>query len=206
MNAAFLLVTSAMVVGQAGGDKKVEAVQPPAKVAPAPVVSGCGHDPCGCDGFGHRLRDRLRGLFNRDCCDSCQPSCAPARAPIFQGHAHNHCAPATCNDPCGRTGFNILERLRGGFHRHDSCCDGGCSSPAAPAKTEKIADPPKKMPDPKAAPKAGDKKPQEVRIDTPVTPIVPNAIPTVPTVEVTPLPIPAPTPAPRIEGDRRDPF
>src|SRR5450755_3040752 len=78
VNAAFLLVTSAMLVGQPGGGDKKPAPPPPA-VAPAPVVStgcgagGCGgcQDACGCDSFGHKLRDRLRGLFNRNSCDTC---------------------------------------------------------------------------------------------------------------------------------------
>jgi hypothetical protein len=125
VNAAFLLMTSAMLVGQAGGtDKK------PAPAPATPVVStGCGascggcQDACGCESFGHRLRERLRGLFNRNSCDSCD-SCKPAhtchaarscdtcdscrpKAWTWQRRCHepacntcaptcNTCAPATC--------------------------------------------------------------------------------------------------------------
>jgi hypothetical protein len=225
VNAAFLLVTSALLVGQpAAGDKKPVA---PLIVAPAPVASSCGQDPCGCEGYGHRLRDKLRGLFNRNSCDSCQPTTCQTHhvhAPIckssceetckpkwFAHHTHASCAPATCNDSCERGGLNLLAKLRERFHRGDACCDGGCASGGCasggcsgttfvPAKTgEKIDTAPKKMPiDP---PK--DKKPQEVRIETQSAPFAPNVIqvtPTVPSVEITPVP------SPRVEGDRRDPF
>ncbi len=183
MNAAFLLMTSAMLVGQAG-----EKVPVPAKVAPAPAPivassacgSNCGNsDPCGCEGFGHRLRGRLRGLFNRDTCDTCQPAtcqtshshfslfrrsgcddCGPARVWNWQPkHTHHQTCAPTCNDPCANNGLNILGRLRGIFHRRDTgCCEGGCSSPVttttAPAKAgEPIQNPGKKMPDaPKTTP------------------------------------------------------
>ena len=71
-----------------------------------------------------------------------------------------------------------------------------------PAKGEKI-EAPKKMPieAPKKAPAAP--KAQEVRIENAPAAIAPNAIqvtPSVPSVEI------APVPAPRVEGDRRDPF
>lgn len=214
MNAAFLLVTSALIVGQAA-DKKV--APPPA--TPAVAASSCGQS-CDCDGFGHRFR----GLFNRNSCDSCatttchthherQPlfrsSCADACQPRWhwepkcrehkchEPKCHTACAaPApTCCDSCGRTGF--LTKLRDRFQR-SGCCDSGCGT-AAPAKApEKIDTAPKKMPDVK-------KTTEEVRIETPTTPLTPNVIrvpPTAPTVEV----VPVPTPAPRIQGDRRDPF
>ena len=100
MNAAFLLVTSAMLVGQGGGagDKKP---------APAPAASSCGSS-CDCDS-GHRLRDRLRGFFNRDCNDSCAPAaCAPAachthsHAPLFRSRCEDACKPKcwTWERPC----------------------------------------------------------------------------------------------------------
>jgi hypothetical protein len=235
VNAAFLLVTSAMLVGQAGGGDKKPA--PPAAVAPAPVVStgcgaGCGgcQDACGCDSFGHKLRDRLRGLFNRNSCDTCD-TCKPAhtchshkscdscdscpKAWTWQRRCHepacNTCAPApkacdTCSSSCGCGSHAFLDRLREGFRRNkccDSCntCGSACGTgpvAAPPAKVEPIA-PPKKMPDPKVP----DKKPAQVRIDTPPAQI--PAIPTAPTVEVTPAPA-AVVPVPRVEGDRRDPF
>jgi hypothetical protein len=238
VNAAFLLVTSALMVGQAG---KPAPTPPPA--APAPVVasscgsncgSTCGQDACGCEG-GHRLRDRLRGWFKRDRCDSCntcdtckptchehkpvchepkpvchvaKPACDECRSAwLHREHAcRTHCAPApkcdTC-DSCGRA--NLLGRLRERFRHCDSGCDTGCGTACAsgcggavtgaPPKTEKI-EAPKKMPE------APPKKTAEVRIETPA-PFAPNAIrvsPAAPSVEV------APVPAPRVEGDRRDPF
>jgi hypothetical protein len=230
VNAAFLLVTSAMLVGQPGGADKKPA--PPAAVAPAPVVStgcgaGCGscQDACGCESFGHKLRDKFRGLFARKCCDTCD-TCKPAPAPTcstcdscpkaWTWHKRCHepacttCAPApktcdTCNSSCGCGSHAFFERLREGFRRKDCGCDscstgnscGSAPVAAPPVKTEPIA-PPKKMPDPKTP----DKKPAQVRIDTPPASI--PAIPTAPTVEVTPSP--AAIPVPRVEGDRRDPF
>lgn len=205
MNAAFLLVTSAMLVGQ-GGDKKP--APPPA--APAAVSSCCNHDPCGCEGFGHRLREKLRGLFNRDNCDACQPTtchthhkaaacpktCNDACRPKFWQPACREpkaCAPAkTCTDPCGHASHNLLAKLRERFARND-CCGG---TTAAPAKAGEKIDAPKKMPD-------ASKKPQEVRIDTPPAPIaITQPVPAPPVVGVAPVPVPVP----RVEGDRRDPF
>ncbi len=219
VNAAFLLVTSALIVGQPAAEKK-----PAPPPAPAVAASSCGHD-CDCDGFGHKLRHKFRGLFNRDSCDSCPTTACPTttchsachtpreRTPLFRSscadackpkwtweprcHEHKaHCAPApTCSDPCERVSF--LSKLRERFKRGD-CCDSGCAS-AVPAKApEKIDTAPKKMPDTKDK----GKKTEEVRIDTPA-PFAPNTIrvtPTVPSVEIVPVP------APRVEGDRRDPF
>lgn len=215
MNAAFLLVTSAMLVGQAGGaggDKK----PPP---TPPAVASSCGHDcGCDCDGFGHRLRDRLKGMFSRDCCDACQPTtchthrvhtpsyksccekscCDEGCKPKFWNwqpkcrehkcHAHNECS---CDDHCER---GILSRLRDRFQRGDRCCDSGCSTVTPVKGGEKIEGTPKKMPvDP-----GKDKRPQEVRTEMPPVPFAVPPNPAVPSVEV--------TPAPRVEGGRRDPF
>ena len=219
MNAAFLLVTSAMLVGQvgdAGGDKK----PPP---SPPAAASSCGHD-CDCDGFGHRLRDRLRGMFSRDCCDACQPTTCPTHhvhTPSYKSccddackprfwnrqpqcrehncHAQQACAHATCEDSCER---GVLSRLRERFHRGDRCCDSGCSTVAPVKSGEKIETTPKKMPaDPG---KDKDKRPQEVRTETQPVPFAVPRSPAVPSVEVTPMP--APAPAPRVEGGRRDPF
>ena len=222
MNAAFLLVTSALLVGQPGIAEKKPVPTPVVTAAPAPVAvgSGCCQDSCGGEAFGHRLRDKLRGMFSRNSCDSCQPTtchapvCKPAceetcKPKWFAHCTHKSCAPATCNDSCERGGLNLFGKLRERFHRADSCCDsgcasGGCSGTGAPAimpgKTgEKIEGPAKKMPG--DAPK--EKKPQEVRIETQSAPYTPNVIqvtPTFPSVEITPVP------APRVEGDRRDPF
>jgi hypothetical protein len=221
VNAAFLLVTSAMLVGQAGGAGGDKKPPPP----PPAVASSCGHD-CDCDGFGHRLRDRLKGMFSRDCCDACQPTTCPTHhvhAPTYKScceksccddgckakfwnrqpkcrehtcHAQNAC---TCDDGCER---GILSRLRDRFHRGDRCCDSGCSTVAPVKSGEKIDATPKKMPvDPD---KGKDKKPQEVRSEKQPIPFAVPANPAVPSVEVTPMPVPAP--APRVEGGRRDPF
>ena len=210
MNAAFLLMTSALMVGQAG-DKK-----PAAPPAAAPIVasssscgSTCGSDAC-CEGFGHRLRDRLRSWFSRDCCDTCKPTCHEAKPACddgcrtkwfnFQPAWRDHCAPAcdTCDGP-------FLSRLRGWGHHSDcgcstcasGCAGGGCAGTVAapPVKTEKIEAPGKKMPE---APKG---KAQEVRIDTPAAPI---AAPSTITVSPAP-PVVELAPAPRVEGVR-DPF
>jgi hypothetical protein len=204
VNAAFLLVSSALLIGQAGGavDKDKKAPTPTPTPTPAVVSSGCCQDSCCGDGFGHRLRDRLRGLFNRNNCDCCQPTTCCHRAPVARGcddcrtraHGHNHCA-SSC-DSCDRG--NFLGRLRERFRRGDSCCDGGCgtSCGSAPAKTGEKIDNPKKMPDPG---KDKDKRPQEVRFQNQGNPNVIQVTPTVPSVEITPVP------APRVEGDRRDP-
>jgi hypothetical protein len=224
VNAAFLLVTSALLVGQA--DKRP--VPPPPS---ASVASSCCQESCGCESYGHKLRDRLRGMFSRDCSDACQPtachthhvhtptfksSCDDCAKPKFWHrqpacHTHNHCATAQCNDGCERGSF--LAKLRERFSRGDRCCDTGCNTgscgnagcggPVTPAP--RMGEPinnPKKMPD---APRKGstDKKPQEVRFETQPAPIAPNAIPANPTVPSVEL---APAPAPRVEGDRRDPF
>lgn len=223
MNAAFLLVTGAMLVGQPG-DKK------PAPAPATPVVAAsCGND-CGCDSFGHRFRDRLKGLFNRGgCCDSCQPACCDhkhRREPLFHSRCeeackprlwtweprcreatcHQHCAKPACHDDCGRGGFNLLERLRAGFHRRDACCDTGCATTTttAPAKGGEKIDAPKKMPGGDKKP-AGDKKPQEVRIESAPTTIAPSTLQVSPAPAIEIAPPPA-VPAPRLEGVRRDPF
>ena len=226
MNAAFLLVTSACLAGQAA----------PAPAAPAaPIVaSACGSscgDACGCDSFGHRLRDKMQGLFHRGCKDACAPTtcgcghshklfsrscdtCNTCKPKIWtwQPKCRTHCAPApTCCDACGGTHF--LGRLKGIFHRNSGCCDGGCSTgcvggacgapAAAPAAGEKI-EAPKKMP----APPVKEAGKQEVLFQTQpgtIPPIanspsvIPNG-PVAPNVEI------SPNPAPRIDGDRRDPF
>ncbi len=224
MNAAFLLVTGAMLVGQ-GGDKKPTPA--PAPAAPA-VTSCCNTDPCGCEGWGHRMRNRLGGLFHRDNCDACKPTtCCDTghqRQPIFhrscdsgcntgckpkfwnhqpacQDKCASTCAP-TCTDSCGGHSFNLLSNLRHRFGRNE-CCDGGCASTtvAPPVKAGEKIEAPKKMPE---TPKKVEKKPaEEVRAEP--TPIAPGAIqglPTPPAVEITPVPVPVP----RVEGDRRDPF
>jgi hypothetical protein len=211
-----------MLVGQAG-EKKV--TPPPAQPAPVPAATSsacCNSDPCGCESFGHRLRHKLGGLFQRDNCNSCQPTCCDNNRAVHHrpapscndcgggrlwtgGHHNNNnnCAP-TCTDSCGRGGFNLLGNLRHRFGRNDCGCDGGCGSTVAPAgapvkQGEKI-DAPKKMPVDPPTPK---KTSTEVRFEsTPIgTPATVQPLPTPPAVEVTPV-----VPVPRVEGDRRDPF
>jgi hypothetical protein len=223
VNAAFLLVTSVMLVGQPAADKK------PAP-APVPVASSCGQD-CGCDAFGHKLRDRLKGMFSRDCCDTCKPTACTTHhvhTPIFKSscddcapkrwtwtpkcHEPKACAPTcapacaapkcaapTCSDPCER---GILAKLRDRLHR-DKCCDSGCSTttvaPAPPVKSEKVGEPAKKLPVDPPKKKAAT---EEVRVEPQPAPFAAPASPAVPSVEI----VPVPAPAPRIDGDRRDPF
>lgn len=209
MNAAFLLA-SAMLLGQPAGDKKPA---PPPPAAPAVASSSCGHD-CGCDRFGHRLRDRLKGLFSRDCCDACKPTACPTHhchTPLFRSRCDDACRPrwtwepkcrerhhchTACKDPCRES---ILDKLRSRFSRN-RCCETSCCTTTAPAaKTPEKIDPPKKMP---ADPKKG--KTEEVRI-TPqpvLAPPAPAVIQVTPSVDITPV---AP-PAPRVDGGRRDPF
>src|SRR5262249_4898544 len=171
VNAAFLLVTSALLVGQ-GADKK-----PAPAPAPGPAVvssSSCGCDDCG---SGHGLRGRFRGgLFHRNSCDTCQQStcqsschqrerqqlfhsrCRDACQPRFNFHQSSSCcdsgrghASASSCDSCERRG--CLAKLRERFHRGNQCCDSGCanggcvSTTTVPGKTpEKIDVTPKKMP------------------------------------------------------------
>jgi len=205
VNAAFLLVTSALVVGQAGGGAADKKPDP----KPAAAASSCGHD-CGC--FGHRLRDRLSSVFSRQCNDACKTTACPSHhvhTPIFRSSCdnscgrtrlfnwqplcreHKACAPAKC-DPCERP--SLLSRLRERFQR-DRCC----TSTASPAKATEKVDQPKKLP------KDKEKGKEEVRIETNSAPVAPAAIevnPQVPAVDITPVP----APAPRVTGERRDPF
>jgi hypothetical protein len=121
VNAAFLLVTTAWMTGQPAAA--------PVHAGPGPAVQACGSSCCqdSCnEGFCQRLKDRLRGAFQRDnCCDTCAaPKCAPAprceRAPACKPA----CCTTTCSTSCGR------ERL---WHRRDrGCCD---TKPACPTQT-----------------------------------------------------------------------
>jgi hypothetical protein len=154
VNAAFLLVTSAWLAGQAAPPPPAQPAYPPAHAHPAPAAptasSACcdtGCDSC-CEGG---LLARLRGWFRRrdDCCDTCGGH--PQPAPSYHDHG--------CQDECGcRPG--LLDRLRGWFHRGD-CCDGGaadcCATAAAPSahvmprppeqiQAPKSTEPPKEMP------------------------------------------------------------
>ena len=221
MNAAFLLVTGAMLVGQAGERRKLRPHPVTRHAVPAATSSSgcCNNSDLAVASFGHRLRHKLGGLFQRDNCNSCQPTCCDNNRTVHHkpscndcgrtklwtgGHqSNNNCAP-TCTDSCGHGGFNLLGNLRHRFGRNDCGCDGGCGSTVAPApvKSGEKIDAPKKMPVDPPMPK---KTSTEVRFESTPTPIAtPNTIqplPTPPAVEVTPV-----VPVPRVEGDRRDPF
>jgi hypothetical protein len=211
VNAAFLLVSSALLVAQPAAEKK------PAPTPPPAAVSSCGNDCCD---SGHRLfgGGRLRGLFSRDCCESCKPATTchqTCREPLFHSRCQDACQPRwerpcrqttccekpkccapapTCNDCC-KEGF--LTRLRGRFQHGSSCCDSGCgtTTTAPPVKSGEKIDAPKKLPT--------DKKPaEEVRREGQPIPFAVPTTPAAPAVEV----IPVPGSAPRLEGARRDPF
>lgn len=123
MNAAFVLMTTALL---AGGDA--------GSCCGSSCGSGCSTGGCAvssCDSCCSRpgLLDRLRECFRKnDCCDSCN-TCAPA-------------CTSSCHSDCGcREG--LLSRLKSRFHRNDCCdscnscnsCSSGscCGSTAAPA-------------------------------------------------------------------------
>jgi len=232
VNAAFLLVTSAMLVGQAGEKKPAP---PPAATAPA-VAANCGNgNDCGCDS-GHRFRGKLRGLFSRnsnDCCTS-----APAPAPTTNnccdsgrghGRARSSLFHSRCEEACRPKLWNwapssCCEQQRG--HRHgaqsgcnDSCDRGGfldrlrglfrrgdrcCDTGCNGGATTVPAKSGEKIDAPKVMPKGGEKKPppEEVRITPQPAPLAPATI--------QPTPAPAieivPVPTPRGESLRRDPF
>jgi hypothetical protein len=193
VNAAFLLVTTAWLAGDA---PVITTVAAPS-ATPAASGSCCGSS---CDSCCER-RCRLHGLFNRGCND-CNPCPAPKchRAPkccnqapadccgrrrLFQ--RNNDCCPTTtCNDCCKPS---LCDRIRGLFSRNnccDSCCDG--TGAVAPKKGEQIPAP-KKMP-------GGKEPPREVRIDN-----APAAAPAAtPALEVAPSTVPA------LDADNRNPF
>jgi len=223
-----------MLVGQ-GGDKKIVPAPAPAPAAPIVASSSCCNtDPCGCESWGHRMRNKLGGLFHRDKCDSCQPSCCDTPKVhqcntgcndcggghgrrFFGGH-HNSCAPTcatntcaapTSNDCCGGHSAGLLSNLRHRFSKNDCCCDGGCAStvapPVMPMKTGEKIDAPKKMPAPVEPKKVPDKKPAAEEVRITPMPIAPGAITPLPTPPAVEI-APVPVPVPRVEGDRRDPF
>lgn len=160
MNAAILLVTSAWLAGQDAPPPAAKpAPPPPAHAAPAPAApSACcdsGCDSC-CESGGFFAR--LRGWFHRhdDCCDTCDTGGHHA-APPPPPPAHKESCAASCGDDCCGGGF--LARLRGWFHRHDSCdecatdCCGTAAAPTGPPprppepiQAPKSTEPPKAMP------------------------------------------------------------
>jgi len=204
VNAAFLLVSASLMT--ANPPASTDACGP--RCGPS-CSSGCV-DPCGCEGFGHRLRDRLKDLFHRDCCGAdacasttchtpaCKPSCETRSCRTW--HWDRSCCNTGCAsscDPCNQGGCNLLSKLHGLFHR-DSCCGGfGCHGDAcAPATTTTppATDPGKKMP------KSDSKAKQEVRIITPPAEIAPAV--------ANPIPVNAPAivPPPPVIDDVRSPF
>jgi hypothetical protein len=164
VNAAFLLVTSAWLAGQAAPPPATATpMPPPGYAAHAPAVgSGCcntgGCDTGGGECCGGGFFARLRGWFCRhdDCNDTCSTGCGHAAAPA-------HAATCGCEEECG--GGGLLARLRAWFHRggcEEECCGaasnccgtaphaaGAAPMPPRPPeqiKAPKSTEPPKEMP------------------------------------------------------------
>ncbi|MFO0822076.1 MAG: hypothetical protein U0792_02980 [Gemmataceae bacterium] len=188
MNAAFLLLTSA--VG-AGGDVIPAGwgERPPAIIqaggcsacAPAPACGTCG-DPCKspCPSLLDKIKARLAS--KKSCCSSA-PSCCSAPAPTC-------CPPApapTCDcDPCAKKKIGLLDKIKARLASKKSCCasscDTGCGGCAAAPAVIVPANPttPKEMPkvDPKADPKkAGAAAPIPVPnpVSLPPLPVTPSS-------------------------------
>jgi hypothetical protein len=95
--------------------------------------SSCGQDACCTESWGHRLKARLSGLFqrNNDCCDSCGGNTWGHH----QAGSGSCCQPApttccaqtcdTCDQGCGHKFFG---RLKGLFNRGNSGCCDTCST------------------------------------------------------------------------------
>jgi hypothetical protein len=170
VNAAFLLVTSAWLAGQAApAPAPAKPMPPPVYAAPgATAGSGCCNtascDSCGesCGGGGLFARLRARFCRHDDCCDTCTTGCGHAPAP-----APAPAAACGCEEEC--CGGGLLARLRSWFHRggceetteccgaSTNCC-GTAGAPHAagaaplpprppePIKAPKATEPPKEMP------------------------------------------------------------
>ena len=192
MNAAILLVSSAWMAGQTP-----DVIIPVHHAHSASCGTNCGD---GChEGFGHRLRERIRGLFQRDCCDPCpQPRCHEPRC--REHRCHERCHVSHCHNDCDSSWGHgqLWERIRGAFHRDCGCntgCRTGCCRSGATPAAEPLKDQPRKMPT-KNEPKKG----QEARVITPPAQ-------TVPAFQNAPAIAPTPAVAPRIiENDTRNPF
>ena len=197
MNAAIFLLSSAWMVGQT-----------PEVIIPVQHQASGGASAASCCDSGPRLVDRIRGLFQRDCCNN---ACAQPRCHSFQWPQLNlgHRCPSSC-DRCGHRAHHascdscghgdLLERIRSVFQR-DCGCNAGCrtrccTSGAAPA-AEALKDQPKKLPSKSKEPKKGE----EARVIT-----SPARAP-LPAIQNAPALAPAPAIAPRIiENDTRNPF
>jgi hypothetical protein len=198
VNAAILLVSSAWMAGQTP-----DVIIPVQHAQPAACGNNCCNDSCH-QGICAKLRERCRGLFQRDHCDSCsQPRCQTfhhcerqhcERQHCERPHHERCCQSHNACDSCGHT--SLLERIRNAFHR-DRCCDNGCcnsTSGSAPG-AEPLKDQPKKMPTKEKT------KAEEARVIT-----TPGQAP-LPAIENAPAIQSAPALAPRtLENDNRNPF
>ena len=111
---------------------------------------GCEAPACGCDSgcCDRPVRGLLHKLFhkhNRGCDSACEPACGCEVAAPACGYAEPACgceapvcgceAPACGCDSgcCDKPVRGLLHKL---FHKHDSCCDMGCSvEPACGCET-----------------------------------------------------------------------
>ena len=112
MNAAFVLMTSALLTGN------------------HPAAASCNTPSCSshvssCDSCGPQFGARLRGLFSRGSCNTCA-----APAPCAHQCAAPKCAAPVC-DPCACGSHRFLDKLKGMFNRSSCGCDTGCSTGCA---------------------------------------------------------------------------
>jgi hypothetical protein len=198
VNAAILLVTSAWMTGQAP-----EVIIPVQHHAPAASAcgNGCGNGGGCCDdggGFGHRMRGRLHGLFNRghgnDCCEQVvEVDCCASRGHRLFGHRRDSCDSCDTGhgrNDCGCGGPGLFERFRNLFHRDRGCCEDACCDSGAhpapaggvimpgeplpgrpvPPGAEPLKEQPKKLPNKAGAPA------RQTRVITPAveTPLAPG--------------------------------
>lgn len=165
MNAAFLLMSSAALVGAD------TTPAPAAPAAPAVISSGAGCSncgpvisDCGCE-KKPGLLDRIKGKFGKKSC-GCEPSCAPPPPPPCH----------TCEPSCSKRP-NLFDTLKSRWGHKKSCgptCDTcgvvsgcgptGCAAPLphdAHPVTPPVTNPPKEMPKPKDPPKDPPVKPKD---------------------------------------------
>jgi hypothetical protein len=185
VNAAFLLVASAWLAGDAppGGVVNPPPANPPPVAAPvaAPATScsSCsgysgysGYDSgCGCQ---EGCFARLRGLFSHgnDCGCASTPSCGFSHGSScgcegeglfshFRGHwgSTSDCG---CNQAssCGCESGCFLDRLRSHFHRNDCGCDTGCSTNGYNTTTAPVTQPGEPIKPPKDSTEPGKKLPE----------------------------------------------
>lgn len=171
MNAAFLLVTTAWLAGQAPQPPAAAPAPAPIAVAPAPahIASGCNSCGSACDacndcekpGLFARLRDKFRSKGCNDCCDTCNTCATPVKIAVPCETTCGSCG--ACDSCCDKP--SLRDRLRGMFKRNkcDDCCSTPCNScgaaiaapaPAAAPVGEPIGAP-KKVEPPKSMPAGG---------------------------------------------------